>query len=111
MARCKFTTGDECTVHRLSDRCYTDALPDRYCFAACPHDDGVYPDGALLRCLNCQVLVSLGPAASVDPDEFTLAIRLNEIAVMWEPGPERRWREEAAINFWAGEIPAHEGGE
>ena len=57
-----FNMNDQCKTHNASDRCYTDALPDRYCFAACPHDDGVYPNGVLLRCLNCQVQLPLGPA-------------------------------------------------
>lgn len=81
MSRCRFNVDDECIAHGYSDRCYTDALPDHYCFAACPHDDGVFPSGPLLLCLNCQKQLPLGASNDDDP-RVAVEIRAAELAVL-----------------------------
>ncbi len=57
-------------------------------------------------CDDCGAWLSLGPAASADPDELQLAELLADVAHLWEPGPARDEREGDLVRIMAGSGPA-----
>jgi hypothetical protein len=50
---------------------------------------------------NCGELLSLGPATDPPAYELALALRLAEVAIMWEPGAIRRDMERTWIDLFA----------